>query len=111
VSAVDEGLGVVVEKVRTDVTKRAPDGQLLRPAVEALDVVSHALLFTHSPDGLHEFREALWHGRLAPGAEQAVRTMVGHLRAEVAAGNEAAVSEVCDCLHSIVSAASDGGPE
>jgi hypothetical protein len=104
-------LVAVVEKVREDVGRRAPDGQLLRPAVEALDVVSNALLFTHAPDGLHDFREALWHGRLAPGAEQAVRTMVGHLRAEVAAGNHAAVSEVCDCLHSIVSVASDDDPE
>ena len=45
-------------------------GRLDRETVEALDVVTHALVFVGHPHGLDLWRDALWGRRLSAGARR-----------------------------------------
>jgi hypothetical protein len=91
----------VVTGLERQIAQRPDTGVLGRETVHALDVVYHALVFTKHPAGLRLWREALWNRRIDAEARGAVERMLGHLDAEVAAGNAGAVGAICDCLHTL----------
>jgi hypothetical protein len=77
-------------------------GMLDREAVEALDVVNHALAFVRHARALELWREALWTRRLAGETRQAVVQMLEYLADALAQGRGEEVSRICDCLHAVV---------
>jgi hypothetical protein len=91
----------VVANLERRIAHRPDAGVLGRETVHALDVIYHALVFTGHPAGLRLWREALWNGHIDAEAQRAVELMLGHLDAEVAAGNAGAVGAICDCLHTL----------
>lgn len=82
---------------------RRVSGATLSPqAVEALDVVYHALVFAGPPGAIDLWRVALWEGRIADDAREAVRAMLTYLNDAVARGETHRVSEICDCLEDVM---------
>lgn len=90
----------VVTALRRDVGRRA-QGRLAPEAVEAVDVVNHALAYTRHPRGRHVWREVVRSGAISPEAEDAVVSMVHRLNQAVEAGDAGQVLQICDCLGAI----------
>jgi hypothetical protein len=83
--------------------RRAPaEGVLDRHAVEALDVVGHALAFIRHPRALELWRDALWKRELVPEAREAVAAMLNFMAKAASEGRDDEISRVCDCLHVVV---------
>lgn len=91
----------VVAQLERRIREHRSEGTLERDAVEALDVVYHALVFTGEPGALEHWRQALWRQRLAPETRRAVARLLEYLNVAVAAGEGDRVSEICDCLHTL----------
>jgi hypothetical protein len=79
-------------------------GVLDRASVEALDVLYHALTFTHNPNGLELWREGLKRRTVGREARRALVTMFEYLNAAVERGQSEAVFEICDCLEEFMTA-------
>jgi hypothetical protein len=83
--------------------RRAPAKDVLdRQAVEALDVVGHALAFVRHPRALELWRDALWNRELVPEAREAVAAMLDFMAKAAREGRDDEISRVCDCLHVFV---------
>jgi hypothetical protein len=102
---VDREISDVVQEVESHIRRPAAAGALDRETVEALDVVTHALVFVRHPFGLELWREALWGRQLPDEARDAVVRMLEYLNDAVAQGRTQEVSRICDCLHLVVRAA------
>lgn len=88
------------DRVLADLERRLGPrgGSLDHEAVEALDVVQHALAHARPPGALIAWRAALRTGSLSGDARAAVRVMVADLNTAITAGHPERVSAVCDCL-------------
>ena len=90
----------VLARLAEDAGRRV-DGLLAPEAVEAVDVINHALVHEGHPDGRRIWSEVVRSGTVGEEAQQAVTGMVIALNACVRAKDEAAVVEICDCLATI----------
>lgn len=93
----------VLERLTRDVGIRAGD-LLSHEAVEAVDVVNHALAYSNHPDGRRIWSEVIREGVISDEAKRAVVAMVKGLNEALRAGDESAVLEICDCLGPIFGA-------
>jgi hypothetical protein len=100
----DPRIDDAIVDVAARIGQRTAERQLTPAAVEALDVVYHAVVFTRRGDALELWRSALWSGVLEPAAEEAMGEMLAHLFAAVDRGRPEEVSRVCDCLVELVGA-------
>lgn len=92
----------VVDRIERSLQARSHTVLLEPDMVEALDVIQHALTFTHHPRGLALWREALWERKFSDETRQALVSMFEYLTEATAHGDTAAISEICDCLHGFV---------
>src|SRR5512140_3180597 len=95
----------VVEQFELHIRRAPAEGVLDRHAVEALDVVGHALAFTRHPRALELWRDALWNRKLVPESREAVAAMVDFMMKAVREGRDDEISRVCDCLHVLIDGA------
>jgi hypothetical protein len=93
----------VVAHLRQDMTDRT-DGRLGPGAVEAMDILNHALVYSNKPDGWTIWSHALRTGVVTKKAESAVIAMVEGLNEAVEAGDDWQVLQICDCLGAIFDA-------
>lgn len=98
----------VIERLARDVGRRT-DGSLSPDAVEAVDVVNHALVYSGHPDGRRVWTDVIRTGRLTEEAEQAVTTLVDGINQAVRMGDVSDIVEICDCLALIFEPHSDAG--
>lgn len=88
----------VLAKVEGGLAHRDDSDALSRKAVEALDVVQHAVAYSNPPGGMESWRHAMRAGELSDVARTAVTRMVEDLNAAIERGEEERVISVCDCL-------------
>jgi hypothetical protein len=96
----------MVHVLELRIQRQPTAGTLDREAVEALDVVSHALAFVRHPRALELWREALWGRRLTHEVRRAVAQMLEYLTDALVQGRSEEVSRICDCLHVVGSVGS-----
>jgi hypothetical protein len=99
----------VVDDLASQLRRPAPAGVLDREAVEALDVVTHALAFVRHPRALELWRETLRERELSDEVRQAMVRMLEYLATAVAEGRTEEVSRICDCLQVVVRATPPAG--
>jgi hypothetical protein len=92
----------VVEEFELHIRRAPANGVLDRHAVEALDVIGHALAFIRHPRALELWRDALWNRQLVPEVREAVAAMLHFLAKAAREGRDDEISRVCDCLHVII---------
>jgi hypothetical protein len=73
-------------------------GVVSHETVEALNILSHALEFTHHPQSLQIWRAAFWRHQLCEEAKQALIQMFEYLDGAIVKGENEAASKICDCL-------------
>ncbi|MGW0229214.1 hypothetical protein ACWDWO_12935 [Actinopolymorpha singaporensis] len=88
----------IISGIEHGLAHRSGTGALPREAVEALDVVQHALAYCDPAGGMESWRNALRSGALSDVARTAVTQMVHDLNAAIERGEEDRVTGVCDCL-------------
>ena len=92
----------VVASIRDRIEAPRSGEKLGKDAVEAVDIVHHALVLTRHERGMELWRTALWERRFDSEAEQSTRAMLDYLIAAVTRGDLEEVSRICDCLHEIM---------
>jgi hypothetical protein len=92
----------VVSSLRERIEAPRTKEKLDKDAVEAIDIVHHALVFTRHARGMELWRRALWEQQFDFEAEQSTRAMLDYLLAAVGRGDLEEVSRICDCLHEIM---------
>ncbi len=92
----------IVNSLETRLREAPASGRLDAETVLALDIVTHALEFTHSRDGLFLWREALWGHTLREDARLAVVKMLQHVLEAAERGDADAITDICDCLQQVV---------
>jgi hypothetical protein len=91
-----------------DRVKASINGDVLpRDAVEALDIVNHALTFVRHARGLELWREVLWHRRIPDEVKRALVEMIEYLLDALSRGELNEVSRVCDCLQVLLNPADE----
>ena len=100
----------VVEEFELHLRRAPAEGVLDRQAVEALDVVGHALAFARHPRALELWRDALWKRELVPEAREAVAAMLDFMAKAAREGRDDEISQVCDCLHVVVDGTASHDP-
>lgn len=93
----------ITQALEHQLSVRPTQGSFDPNVVLALDIVRHALEFSHTPDALALWREALWHRRLRPEARVAVLEMLEYALEAAARGELTAITNICDCLQQILS--------
>jgi hypothetical protein len=91
----------VLSSVEARIRDRPDRGTLDPETVLALDIVQHALNFTHQPDALQLFREALWERTVADRTKAAVTRMMEHIVEATDRGEVDAASKICNCLETV----------
>ena len=102
-------VALVVRSVERLLRDRPESGALDPDTVFALDIVTHALEFTRTTDGLPLWREALWGRRLPEQARVAVIRMLDYVMSAAARGETGAIRDICDCLNRVVGSDVFGG--
>ncbi len=102
ISSQYEHIEYVVRSIERRIRERPDFGVLDSQTVLALDVVMHALQYTHAKDGLLLWREALWRRTLSPQARSAIVEMMEYLMTAAANGEISAVTGICNCLQAVV---------
>jgi hypothetical protein len=100
----------IVEELESQLRRTPTQGVLDRQAVEALDVVGHALAFTGHPRALVLWRDALWKQELGADARNAVTAMLGSMTKAAGEGRDDEISRICDCLHVVIDGAAGHEP-
>ncbi len=95
-SDVRPSIDAIASGIEERVSRLPTVGALTREAVEAMDIVFHALIYTNEPNALALWREALLRRTLNPRARGAVHSMLAHVEAAHYRGE--AVSDICDCV-------------
>jgi hypothetical protein len=98
----NDHIGHVMRSLEQLLRARPVRGELDRDTVFALDVVTHALEFTHAEDGLSLWREVLWGRRLPEPVRVAIVEMLEYVMSAAARGETSAIRDICDCLHRVV---------
>jgi hypothetical protein len=77
---------------------RVPGEKLPKPTLEALDIVTHAVEFSQTPNGFEVWRTALWQRHLTEEGRSAVTTMLEYVNSAVLSGQQHLIWAICDCL-------------
>jgi hypothetical protein len=100
----------VITRIARELRVRLGDGALSPQAVEALDVVTHALVFAHHPRALDLWRKAVRSGVITAETREAMHHMLLYAREAVMNGQPERVAAICDCIHTVLdSSANDPG--
>lgn len=91
----------VVSTIEYYIRQPPKDGIVSRETVESLNILSHALEFTHHPQSLQIWREALWYHQPSEEGKQALIQMLEYLDGAIVKGENEAASKICDCLQVI----------
>lgn len=81
---------------------RPRTGKLDSDTALAFDIVTHALEFTGTENGLFLWREVLWRRTLPEQARLAVVQLLEYVISAAARGEMDVVDEICGCLRSVV---------
>ncbi len=73
-------------------------GIISHQKVEAINILSHALEFTHHPQSLQIWREAFWRHHLSDEGKQSLIQMFEYLNGAIVRGENEVASQICDCL-------------
>lgn len=92
----------VVAGIRNRIEGPRTAEKLDKEAVEAIDILHHALVFTHHEQGMDIWRKALWGRHLDPEGEHSIRAMMDYLLAAAARGDFEEASRICDCLDEVM---------
>jgi hypothetical protein len=98
----NDHIGNVVQSLEQLLRARPERRGLDSDTVLALDIVTHALVFTGVEDGLSLWREALWGRKLPEQARAAVVRMLEYVMNAAARGEMSAIRDICDCLQRVV---------
>jgi hypothetical protein len=80
---------------------RPETGKLDADTALAFDIVTHALEFTGTEDGLSLWREVLWRRTIPEPARVAVVRLLEHVISAAARGEMDVIDEICRCLRGI----------
>lgn len=107
-SAARPSIDAILSGIEKRVLSLPAVGALTPEAVEAMDIVFHALIYTNEPDALILWREALLRRTLNPRARDSVRAMLAHVEAAHYRGE--AVQDICDCVTALFDPETESKP-